>query len=87
VSWVETSVPCMLYCGPELCNCPAYYYYEGLEEDDDWSIADRKALAEKRAYARYLSKVQGCRSSAYPEVVAEPSKVTYILSESGTAFA
>lgn len=78
MSWVETQVPCMLYCGPELCNCPAFYFYEALEEDEDWSIADKKELAEKRAYEIYSAKVRDYASNAPQVVGAGQLKATCI---------
>lgn len=73
-------IPCMLYCGPELCNCVARLYYE-LEaefEDEDWSIADKKALKEKSLYDRYCEKLQDMNSNAYRVVDVVKSKATCI---------
>lgn len=39
MSWVETQVPCMLYCGPDLCTCSARLFYE--DEDEDYTVEDR----------------------------------------------
>ena len=89
MSWVETQVPCMLYCGPDLCTCSAFYFYEALEEDEeeDWSILDKKERAEKRAYETYLSRLQDWRSRGYPEVVVGESRAIYMSQDSATVSA
>ncbi len=69
----------MLYCGPDMCNCSARWFYEA-EEDEDWSIADKKAHAESKAYKKYLQKLQASRLSGCQVAEAGQSRVTYISS-------
>lgn len=76
MGWVETQVPCMIYCGDELCNCEARFFYE---EEDDWSILDRKGPEAKKAYEKYLSKLQAYSSNPLLGVDAEQSKVISML--------
>ena len=89
-AWVETQVPCMLYCGPDLCSCSARWFYEIFEDDEeeleegdydyeeyDQSLTqDRKAQRLNRAYNKYLAKLQDWHLNALPEADAEKSKAT-----------
>jgi hypothetical protein len=84
MSWVETQVPCMIYCGDELCNCEARFFYE---EEDDWSILDKKGQEAKSSYERYLARLQVTRLTGCQAVAPGQSKVIYISSANATVSA
>ena len=88
-SWVETQVPCMLYCGDDLCNCSARWFYEELEEGDyDFEedraslIHGKKAQQQNQAYLRYLARLQDSNLSARQEVgVARLKGISTLLGD------
>ena len=57
--------------------------YDDEEDEDYWEedtslTADKKALAQNRAYAKYLQRLRGYCLSGPREVAAEKSRVIYI---------
>lgn len=66
-------IPCMLFCGYDMCNCVARIYYE---EEDDWLILDKKAQQEKSPYERYCARLQDMGLNAFPEAGLAELKAT-----------
>jgi len=87
-SWVETQVPCMLYCGDDLCNCSARWFYEELEEGDYDYEEDRASLTQGKkaqqqnlAYLRYLKRLQDLNFNVRQEVGVVRSRAISMLLE------
>ena len=64
----QSVIPCLMYCGDDLCNCSASIYYKELE----WQLTQGpKEQAEKLAYEIYYAKLVDLISNAHPAVAQE----------------